>query len=208
MFTDRIHAASRIASALHPYKGLNPLVLGIPKGGAIMARHIADALQGDLDVVLAHKLRHPQEPEVAIGAVDEEGLTYMNVDMSSQHIPQSYIDKEAKRQLDIIHARRRMYTPVKPEEEVKGRVLIVVDDGLATGATMVAALRSLRGSHPSKLVAATAVAPASTLELIRPLADEVVCLEVPDDFQAVGQYFDDFSDVSDEDVIAVLQRGA
>jgi predicted phosphoribosyltransferase len=171
-----------------------------------MAKIIADALGGDLDVVLVHKLGAPSNPELAIGAVDEAGLVYLNEEAWELGVEEGYIEKEKQAQLAMLRQRRARYTPVRPPLDPAGRIVIVVDNGIATGASMIAALRAVRATHPAKLIAAVAVAPAETVTRIRAEADEVVCLYAPECFYAVGQFFVDFSPVSDEQVIALLRQ--
>ncbi len=205
MFQDRHDAAQRLATRLPAYRGQRPLVLAIPRGAVPMARVIAEALEGDFDVVLVRKLRAPWQPELAVGSVDETGWTYIAPFAASAGADASHIEAEKQRQLRIIRARRAQYTPLRPHLDPAGRIVIVVDDGLATGATMIAALHGLRQQKPARLVCAVPVAPPETLERVRPLADEVVCLEVPDGFRAVGQFYRNFDPVEDEDVIALLK---
>ena len=171
----------------------------------MLAHAVAAELHGDLDVVLVHKLRHPAAPEVAVGAVDETGEYHVSETFrAGADLDPAYLKAEAARQLADLRARRAAYAPVHPPHEVQGRTIIVGDDGLATGATMQAALLCLRRRGPARLVAAAPIAPAETLEDLNPLADEVVCLEVPPMFSAVSQGYDRFPQVSDEDVIALL----
>ena len=170
-----------------------------------MAKIIADGLKGDLDVVLVHKLGAPGQPEFAIGAVDEKGRMYLTDVAAELEISPQYLAREKEEQLGILRRRRARYTPLRSPINPSGRVVIVVDNGIATGATMIAALRSVREQRPAKLVGAVAVLPVSTLREIRKYADEVVYLDTPEDFMAVGQYFEDFSQVTDEQVIAVLE---
>ncbi len=204
MFRDREDAAIRLAGQLMAYQGRNPLVLAIPRGAVPMAKIIADKLQGDMDIVLVRKLGAPGNPELAIGAIDETGWAYMTQEAGYIVHDKQYIEKEKSRQLEIMRERRNRYTPVRPPLDPKGRVVIVVDDGLATGSTMIAALHALRARTPQKLVCAVPVAPSETLDRVAPYADEVVCLETPAIFYAVGQFYEVFTQVSDEEVIAML----
>ncbi|WP_174875819.1 phosphoribosyltransferase [Vogesella oryzae] len=203
MFTDRQHAAEQLLQALAGYRGQQPLVLGIPRGAVPMARQIADGLQGELDVVLVRKLGAPWSPELAIGAVDESEVVYL--DELAASIDPAYIREETQRQLAVIRQRRASYTPVRAAVPVAGRLVIVVDDGLATGATMLAALQALRRKHPARLVCAVPVAPPDTLQRVQAVADEVVCLRVAADFSAVGQFYRHFDEVNDAMVVAALR---
>jgi predicted phosphoribosyltransferase len=205
-FSDRIEAARLLAKRLEGYRGRNPLVLGIPRGAVPMAEVIAESLGGELDVVLVHKLGAPYHEEFAIGSVSERGDVYMDEEVELYGIDKSYVDQEAARQLDVLRRRRAAYTPLRPPISPTGRVVIVVDNGLATGWTMIAALRSIRPHEPEKLIAAMAVAPRTAVDRMKQEADEVVCLSVPPDFHAVGQFFADFRQVTDEEVKEILAR--
>jgi hypothetical protein len=207
-FADRRAAAAQLAAALAHLAAAHPLVLAIPRGAVPMGRIIADALRGELDVVLVRKLRAPFHAEFAVGAIDESGWTYV-----SEHAPlagadHAYLDQECARQLALIRQRRQLYTPARGPLPARGRVVIVVDDGLATGSTMIAALHSARARHPQRLVCAIPVAAPDSLDRVRPLADEVVCLAAPEAFQAVGQYYERFPAVEDSEVVATLAARA
>ena len=205
VFRDRIDAARRLALRLQVYRGHQPLVLAIPRGAVPMAQSIASALQGDFDVVLVRKLSAPMQPEFAVGSVDESGWAYFSPHAAAAGADADYISTEKARQLALIRERRALYTPMRPPLNPMGRIVIVVDDGLATGATMIAALHSLRQHGPARLICAVPVASPEALPLVRPLADDVVCLQAPANFQAVGQFYRDFDQVEDEEVIAMLR---
>lgn len=203
-FRNREEAAALLATRLAAYRRHHPLVLGVPRGAVPMARIIADALNGDLDVVLVRKLRAPGQPELAIGAVDEAGhvLKGAYFDMASEE----YLRAEIRTQQEIIRKRRTLYTEAQPAVDPAGRIVILVDDGLATGSSMLSAIRSVRVRQPQTIVVAVAVAPTATLARVREEADEVVCLYSTEPFYAVGEYFDDFSEVTDPMVVAALSR--
>jgi predicted phosphoribosyltransferase len=205
-FRDRIEAAEKLALKLANFRGQRPLVLAIPRGAVPMGKVIADALDGELDVVLVRKLGAPGNPELAVGSVDETGHTYVAEHARAMGISDRYLEQEKRAQLETMRKRRSEYTPVRAPIDPAGRVVIVVDDGIATGSTMIAALRAVRARTPKKLIAAMGVAPPETLERMHREADEIVCLEAPPFFYAVGQFFSDFPQVSDEEVIACLRQ--
>jgi predicted phosphoribosyltransferase len=201
-FVNREQAAQQLAERLSAYKGRNPLVLAIPRGAVPMAKIIAEALQGDLDVVLVHKLRAPFQPELAIGAIDEAGHVYrhdVGVDVSAADLA-----REVDAQRDLLRRRRAIYTHARPHTPATGRIAIIVDDGIATGSSVLAAIRAVRRQDPARIVVATAVAPLDSLRRIGGEADEVVCLLTPRVFFAVGEFFENFSSVSDETVAQLL----
>jgi putative phosphoribosyl transferase len=206
LFRNRTDAARLLARQLAPYRGQHALVLGVPRGAVPMAAIIAEALEGDLDVVLVHKLRAPWQPELAIGAVDELGHVHLSDYARELGVTAEYLEAETKDQIAALKRRRAEYTPIHPPIDPAGRVVIVVDDGIATGASMLAAVRVLRAKNPQRLIVAAAVAPPDTVRRLATEADEVVVLETPAVFRAIGEFFEDFGQVSDEEVIETLRH--
>ena len=204
-FENRVQAATLLARRLSSYRGQHPLVLAIPRGAVPMGKIVAEALGGDLDVVLVRKLRAPSNPELAIGSIDETGAVYLDQEMRGLW-DASYLEAEKETQLAVLRERRRQYEPVGTASDAASRIAIVLDDGIATGSTMIAALRAVRARRPSKLIAAAGVASADTVRRIAREADEVVCLETPVVLYAIGYHFRDFSQVSDEEVVATLRQ--
>lgn len=176
-----------LARRLDKYRGQHPLVLAIPRGAVPMGKIIADALDGELDVVLVRKLRAPQNPELAIGSIDETGTVYLDPDTRDLW-DDAYLEGEKTVQLETLQRRRQMYQPAGSPIDAAGCVVTVLDDGIATGSTMIAALRAVRARHPAKLIAATGVASAGALRLIRREAAEGVCLETPEFLDAIGYH--------------------
>lgn len=204
IFANRNAAAEQLADALSEYRGKNPLVLAIPRGAVPMAKIIAEKLGGEMDVVLVRKLRAPGSPEYAIGSVDESGWTYIAPQAASVGADEEYLKRETAAQIETMRKRRAQYTPVRPPIDPAGRVVIVIDDGLATGSTMIAALHALRAKNPAELICAVPVAPPDTLEKMSGKADRIVCLSTPPSFFAVGQFYMSFPQVEDEEVIEIL----
>lgn len=206
LFADRQDAGRQLARALAAYKGQRPLILAIPRGAVPMGQALADELGGELDVALVRKLASPYSSEFALGAIDESGWAYIADHAAAAGGTPEYLEREKQRQMATLKERRSQYTPLHPPIDPAGRIAILVDDGLATGSTMIAALHATRAKNPARLVCAVPVSPPETLEKIRPLCDELVCLFAPPNFQAVGQFYQDFNQVSDEEVVAILRR--
>lgn len=206
LFDSRTDAGRKLAAALARYKGRHPLILAVPRGAVGMGAIVAEALGGELDVVLVRKLGAPHNQELAVGAVDESGWSYVADYAEEIGAGPSYLAKEKAKQMELLRKRRAQYTPARAAADAAGRVAIVVDDGLATGASMIAALHSVRARKPAVLVCAVPVAAADSLERVRPYADEVVCLSTPADFSAVSQFYRQFGQVEDEEVVALLAR--
>lgn len=208
-FPDRREAGRRLAEALKGYRARRPYILAVPRGGIVVGYEVAVALDAPLDVIVPRKLRAPYNPELAVGAVAHDGSVYIDSPLvSSLRIPDEYLEEETAAQLEEIHRRMKTYRGDRPQPDLGGRAAIVVDDGIATGSTMIAALRAVRGMSPAAAVAAVPVAPPEGAEALRAEADDVVCLYTPTLFYAVGQFYDDFAQTTDDEVIFLLRRRA
>ncbi|MGZ3360454.1 MAG: phosphoribosyltransferase [Xanthobacteraceae bacterium] len=208
-FRDRSDAGRRLAAAVMGYKDQQPVVLALPRGGVPVAAEVAAALNAPLDLILVRKIGVPFQPELAMGAVVDGGapLVVRNEDVISlAGIEEADFNAVRDRELAEIERRRERYLGGRERVEVAGRTAIVVDDGIATGATTRAALRATRLRNPKKLVLAVPVAPTDSLAVMRQEADDVVCLEDYTSFGAIGFYYSDFWQVSDEKVIEILAR--
>jgi putative phosphoribosyl transferase len=209
MFRDREDAGRQLAAALRDLELRDPLVLGIPRGGVVLGAVIARHLEAELDVVLSRKLRAPLQPELAIGSIAEDGKVYLTDESSLvPGISDEYLERERRHQLSEIARRSEMFRSVRPRVPVEGRSVIVTDDGIATGSTMIAALESLRNREAHEVIAALPVAPPTSLPAIESRCDRVVCLHSPRTFFAVMQFYERFEEVTDEQVMAILREFA
>ncbi|MGP1675763.1 MAG: phosphoribosyltransferase [Burkholderiales bacterium] len=207
MFRNREDAALRMAQRLKSTALKDPLVLGIPRGGVVTAAVLARELEAELDVVLSRKLRAPHQPELAIGAIGEDGEVYLNG--FAREVPgvtEEYLRRERDHQLAEIGRRGKLFRAVKPPAGVTGRSVIVTDDGIATGSTMVAALHVLNAHKPHELIVAVPVAPPDTVEKLRSLCSRLECLLTPSDFEAISQFYGDFRQVEDEEALRLLRE--
>lgn len=204
VFKNRAAAARQLAVCLARYKGQNPLIMALPRGAVPMARIIADELQGEMGVILARKISLPGYDEYAIGAVSERGFVYKNPEVADYNIPESVYEPATARQLALIAKRRKIYRLDQLHLQPSGRMTILVDDGIATGSTVFAAIKDLKSQKPSRLIVAAPVAPPETAEKLEQEVDELIILDQPQDFHAVAQFYEDFGEVTDQDVITAL----
>jgi putative phosphoribosyl transferase len=206
-FVDRIEAGWRLAHELDDLRGRNAVVLGIPRGGVIIAWELASALDAELDIVLSRKLGAPGNPELAIGAIAEDGKVFLDDRVVALlRVPATYIERERERQVAEITRRSVRFRAARPQVALTGRTVIVTDDGLATGATMQAALWAARQERPERLICAVPVGPGDTIARLAPHADELICLRVPPVFIAVGQFYARFDQTDDEEVLEILSK--
>lgn len=205
-YADRREAAQRLSETLSGHSVHHPLILGIPRGGVVVADEIAQKLNADLDVALTRKLGAPGNPELAIGAVAENGTILIQEQIAEKvGADEDYIRQEKTRQFAEISARRDRYRSVLPKTPLDGRWVILVDDGIATGATMQASIWAAREEGPGRIVVAVPVGSQDAIDRLAHDADEVICPYIPEYFFAIGQFFDDFGQVGDEEVMEILR---
>lgn len=207
-FTDRRDAGKRLAAKLTHYKN-NPsaIVLGIPRGGVVVAQEIARALDVPLDVFITRKLGAPMNAELAIGAVASDGAVLLDQQLIQQlHISPKFIEHERAKQMREMQRRLEMYRRGKPPLGLQNKIVILVDDGIATGATVFAALRALKNQNPTRVILAVPVAPRQVLPQLRAACDELELLDAPEPFVAVGYFYQDFEQVADEEVVRILSE--
>jgi len=209
LFQDRTDAGRQLAKALLKYKSRHPVILALPRGGVPVAAQVAAALDAPLDLLLVRKIGLPSEPELAMGAVadGEEPVIISNTDVIElSDISTQDFDEICETECAEIERRRKRYLGNRVRSEVNGRVAIIIDDGIATGATTLAAIKAVRMRKPKELVLAVPVAPLDTIKKLHAEADAIVCLDTPREFGAIGYFYRDFPQVSDDEVIALLKR--
>jgi putative phosphoribosyl transferase len=206
-FKDREDAGRRLAERLVRYREERPVVLALPRGGVPVGYEVANALKAPLDVFIARKLGAPNQPELGIGAVAQDGLRVLNEGIIREiDISKEYIERIAAEETEEAERRLKLFRGERPEPEVRERTAILVDDGIATGVTTRAAIEALRRRDPRRLVLAVPVCAAHTAEALRKEVDELICLEAPSDLMAIDLWYRDFEQTSDEEVIELLER--
>lgn len=209
MFHNREDAAFQLARKLKGRELHDPVVLAIPRGGVVTGAVLAHKLGAELDVVLSRKLRAPGQPELAIGAITEDGQVYLNhYAKESLDVLKDYLAEERRHQLAEIARRKKLFRGVRPKPALAGRSVLVTDDGIATGSTMIAALQAVKTQNPREVIVAVPVASPDRLEEVRRWCDDVVCLLSPETFWAIGQFYEDFTQVEDEEVVKLLREFA
>jgi predicted phosphoribosyltransferase len=206
-FRNRVEAGLLLVKELLNLKGQNAVVLGVPRGGIVIAEVVARGIDADLDIVLSRKLGAPGQSELAVGALAENGDVFLNqrvVDDLS--VSGYYIEQEKARQAIEIQRRSRLIRSVLTRVSLQGRIVVVTDDGVATGATLQAAVWAINDENPQKIIAAIPVASAEAVERLAEDVDEIVCLRLPEDFMAVGQFFSEFNQVTDDEVVSILRQ--
>lgn len=207
-FKDRRDAGKQLGHLLEKYKDHEIVVYGLPRGGVVVAEEIANFLHAPLDLIFAHKIGHPYQPEYAIAAISESGHL-----VGAAHelltVGEAWLETEKKHQLEQMVKRRAAYLSGKKNIPIENKIAIIVDDGIATGLTMQVAIKEMQGKHPKKIVVAVPVTPFRTAQLLRTLANEIVAVEIPEDYKflgAVGAYYDEFYQVEDDEVISILKK--
>jgi len=206
-FRDRVEAGRRLAGALVRYKGEDTVVLGIPRGGVVVAKEVADALEAPLDIVISRKIGAPGEPEFALGAVTQEGDVILDRQTAdSVGASREYLESEIRQKKEEVKQRMERFRGDAPYPSLKGKVVIVVDDGIATGSSVEAAVTSIRKREPREVVIAVPVAPPDTVESLKAGGNTVVCLETPRMFFAIGEFYQRFDQVEDSEVKRILDE--
>jgi putative phosphoribosyl transferase len=209
LFRNRTDAGRQLARALAKYKARHPVILALPRGGVPVAAEVAAALEAPLDLVLVRKIGVPMQPELAMGAVTDgaQPAVVRNTEVIEVcGISEQQFEAVCKEELAEIERRRSRYLGDRARSDVAGQVTIIIDDGIATGATTLAAIEAVRSRKPRELVLAVPVAPLDTVKRLRNEVDAIVCLDTPEEFGAIGYFYRDFRQVSDEEVVAILKR--
>ena len=208
-FANRIDAGRIMAEKVRYLNSKDTVVLGIPRGGIIVAAEVARILGSEFDIVLTRKLGAPGNPELAIGAVSENGDVIIDKILAFEAgVDKEYIQEEKTRQLAEILRRNAIYRKLCPKVPLKGKVAIVIDDGVATGATMQSALMAVRREEPKSIITAFPVGTQDSISKLSQYADEIICLRLPDYFSAVGQFYLEFPQVSDEEIVKILEENS
>lgn len=208
VFKDRQHAGELLAKQLEKFTGGKVVVVGIPRGGVVVAKVVADRLKVPVDYIAVEKLGAPGNPEFAIGAIGPEDQVVLEERVIDRlGIPKDYINKIIGQEGIELEMKERAFRQVKAQEEVKGKTVILVDDGIATGATVEVAIKALRERKPGKVILAVPVAPQEAVDKLEPLVDELFCLVVPTPFMAVGQFYEEFGQTETEEVVEILKEG-
>jgi putative phosphoribosyl transferase len=205
-FKDRVDAGQKLAEELKQYKNNeNAIALALPRGGVVLGFEIAKALNIPLDIVVPRKIGHPMNPEFAIGAITETGEGIFDQQQKSLVDPE-WLKKEVEKEKKEAIRRLKTYRGDQPKLELKDKIVIIIDDGIATGLTMKAAIKMVKEKQPQKIVVAVPVSASDSLAEIKTLVDEVVCLYVPMMFNAIGTFYDDFGQTSDEEVVELMGK--
>ncbi len=209
LFRNREEAGERLAKALEGYRGKDVVVLGIPRGGVVVASQVAKALGARLDVVVTRKIEAPGEPEYALGAVTQEGDVIMDRQAAeSLGASPAYLDDQIRKKREEVKVRMARMRGEAPYPALEGKVVIIVDDGIATGSSVSAAVMSVKKRGPKEIVVAVPVAPRDAIEILKEDGTKVVCLETPGPFLAIGEFYRDFEQVEDLEVKRILDQGA
>ncbi len=208
IFKDRLEAGELLAKKLRKYKGGDTLILAIPRGGVVVAAEVAKELKAPLDLIIIRKLGAPGNPELAIGATTSYGSLVLDKELISKlKISKQYIEEEHQKQLLEAKRREKVFRSGRKQSKILGKNVILIDDGLATGSTIIAAITEIKQKSPKKLILAVPVAPKSTMKRIEPEVDSLISLSTPENFYAIGQFYSSFPQVSDEEVIRFLNEG-
>jgi predicted phosphoribosyltransferase len=207
LFHDRTEAGRKLAAALTEFKGEDLIILAIPRGGVVVASEVAKVLGAPLDIVVTRKIEAPGEPEYALGAITQEGNVVMDRQaVESLGATKEYLDSQVKKKREEVNERMKKFRGDAPYPDLEGKVVIIVDDGIATGSSVGAAVMSVKKRKPKEIVVAVPVAPKEAVETLEGDGNRVICLETPDPFLAIGEFYGAFDQVGDEEVKLILDR--